>query len=97
MAYELCRTSWKPEVFKFYTGLSPETFEILYQMLGGDSELNLKYHFLPNTPKKERESEHTKRDKMFMTLMRLRRGLPLVDLSLLFNLSAATLGTIFYS
>jgi len=96
-SYEVCKL--QPENFKFNTGLSTDNFEILYEFLGGDEVCSrLKYQFAAKTPKtKPRILEHTPRDKLFITLVRLRRGLPLCDLKAAFRLSIGSLSTIFYT
>ena len=87
-----------PEEFQFYTSLSPDAFDILYELLGGEKELaGIKYRFDRKTPMKQIEYEHTNKGKLFITLVRLRRGLPLRDLKRCFHLSESTLSAIFYT
>ena len=57
----------------------------------------LTYRFAAKTPRIERENEHSPRDKLLITLVRLRRGKSLKGLKLDFGLSETTLSTIFYT
>ena len=60
-----------PNDFQFYTGLSLAAFEVLYEFLGGQEVCSkLKYNFAPQTPTRERYSEHSPKDKLFITLIR---------------------------
>ncbi|KAE8745463.1 hypothetical protein FOCC_FOCC007843 [Frankliniella occidentalis] len=75
--------------FRFYTGISQEVFEMIYQFLGGDEVCNkLKYEYDAKTPEREPFNwKLTAQDKLFLTLLRLRRGIPVRDLKVLFNIS----------
>lgn len=74
-----------PAEFEHYTGVTQDKFELLYDFFGGDAVCSrLKYKYNAKTPQKEVKSLLTPRDRMFMTLLRLRRGVPIGDLALLF-------------
>jgi len=86
--------------FRFVTGLSQEDFEVLYEFLGGDEVCeHLKYENDSKTPAKEMSklSRHTPRDRLFMTLVRIRRGVPLRDLGFLVNLSEGAVSRFCYT
>ncbi|XP_034231500.1 uncharacterized protein LOC117639733 [Thrips palmi] len=78
----------KPKDFKFFTGLTQEQFEIVYELCGGEEVCStLKYRYSRKSPKKAIVSNFTPRDRLFMTLIRLRRGIPLRDLSFVCGMS----------
>ncbi|KAE8740952.1 hypothetical protein FOCC_FOCC013526 [Frankliniella occidentalis] len=79
------RLTW--DQFKFYTGLTKTMFEILYTFLGREEVCgSLKYKYNDKTPKREQFiGDLFPKDKLFMTLLRLRRGIPVKDLGVLFN------------
>ena len=84
--------------FVHFTGVTKENFEVLYNVIGGDEICSLiKYNYDVSTPVKKFESLLPNRDRMFITLVRLRRGLPLRDLSYLFGISLKTASVIIYS
>ncbi|KAE8738530.1 hypothetical protein FOCC_FOCC015984 [Frankliniella occidentalis] len=96
-SYELCKSKGDKD-FLFYTGLTPDAFEILYNFLGGDEECeSLKYNFSRSTPKTTRESKYSQRDKLFMTLLRLRRGFTEKDMEIMFDHAGTYLGKICYT
>ncbi|KAK3929612.1 25-hydroxyvitamin D-1 alpha hydroxylase, mitochondrial [Frankliniella fusca] len=71
---------------------------MLYEYLGGDAVCTqLKYRYDRKTPTKFTDSELTPKDRLFMTLLRLRRGIPLRDLKLLFNISEMYASKIVYT
>lgn len=74
-----------------------EDFEVLYNFIGGFpviSQLQFKY----STAERQRlrPSKISCRDKLFMFLLRLRRGLPLEEMSIIFNCSVSWAGEICY-
>ncbi|KAK3925556.1 LOW QUALITY PROTEIN: putative pectinesterase/pectinesterase inhibitor 60 [Frankliniella fusca] len=91
-SYEQCKRRGDKDLL-FYTGLTPDGFEILYNFLGGDKECES----LKSTPKTTRESKFTPRDKLFMTLLRLRRGFPEKDMEIMFDHADMYLGRICYT
>ncbi|XP_026291788.1 uncharacterized protein LOC113216260 isoform X1 [Frankliniella occidentalis] len=88
LCYAKCK-KMKEVDFRFYTGISQEVFEMIYQFLGGDEVCNkLKYEYDAKTPEREPFNwKLTAQDKLFLTLLRLRRGIPVRDLKVLFNIS----------
>ncbi|KAK3909668.1 O-methyltransferase bfoE [Frankliniella fusca] len=86
--YEKCKHLSETD-FKFYTGITQTVFELLYDFLGGDEVCDkLKYEYKYSTPKRERfNSELTSKTKLFLTLLRLRRGIVGRDLKVLFNIT----------
>ncbi len=89
----------KEDEFKFYTGVTQTVFEILFDFLGGEEVCdNLKYEYGQKNPKLFREeTEFTSRDKLLMTLLRLRRGIPLKDISDLFFIEKSWASKVFYT
>lgn len=84
--------------FKFFTGISKETFEEIYLFIGGDEVCyNLKYRKRDGTPKKPRMSVLSPKERLFMTLVRLRRGIPLRDLAVIFGITLSFASTIVYT
>ncbi|KAK3931966.1 Endoribonuclease Dicer-like protein 1, partial [Frankliniella fusca] len=87
------------EDFRFYIGITQDVFEILYTFLGGDKICStLKYEFKRKTPRKKFfRRDMCAKDNLLLTLMRLRRGMPLSDLKLPFKLSISQISKIFYT
>lgn len=89
LCYEKCKRL-SEEDFRFYTGVSQDLFELLYEFLGGDAVCTkLKYTCNRKSPTKFTESQLSPKDRLFMTLLRFRRGIILRDLKILFNISEA--------
>lgn len=94
-SYERCKKSSK---FKFFTGLSVEDFNALFNLIGGAKVIRtLKLHYDQKTPVKLRETALTSEDKLFLFLLRLRRGMPLEEMSEIFNLSIGMISLLFYA
>ncbi|XP_052131100.1 uncharacterized protein LOC113217046 [Frankliniella occidentalis] len=95
--YQCWRLSEKK--FRFLTGVTQDNFEVLYQFLGGDEMAQiLKYYsYKKKTPTKPISSFLEPRDRLFMTLLRLRRGVPIVDLSHLFGIGVGSACAICYT
>ncbi|KAK3929472.1 2,3-bisphosphoglycerate-independent phosphoglycerate mutase [Frankliniella fusca] len=85
--------------FQFYTGISQSAFELLFEFLGGDEVCSkLKYSYSKNTPKRSiSKGDLSPKDKLLMTLLRLRRGIPLCDLRILFNISEGYASKVVYT
>jgi len=82
--------------FRRITGVSQGNFEALYSFLGGDEVCGrLKYKYSRGTPKALKSSLKP-RDRLLMTLLRLRRGFSIEDLALFFEVSISTVSTVFY-
>lgn len=96
-SYERAAAILKPEKFKKLCGLSPRHFEIVYELMGGDTTCwQLKQYYDRSTPTRfRRTAKITLRSKLFLTLMRMRRNYALFDCSLFFNLSEMYCGQIF--
>lgn len=99
--YERCSNGRK---FKFWTGLTKENFEVLYDMIGGEACVKyLKYNYKEDTPKKGKNNEKEEdlrlgyKDRLFLFLLRLRRGLPLEELSWLSGFSLSHTGEVCYA
>ncbi|XP_052129227.1 uncharacterized protein LOC127750780 [Frankliniella occidentalis] len=85
-SFETCRYNPK---FKFFTGLDVEEFLTLYELIGGDDTIStLKRKYTGRTPdsKKKRQQKLSSEDKLFMFLLRLRRGFTLEDIAEMFNI-----------
>lgn len=98
ICYGKCKTLPQGD-FKFYTGLPQPVFELLYDFLGGDKVCsNLKYVYSRSTPRRQQfQGDLFPKDKLLLTLLRLRRGIPLRDLGALFSISEAHASTIAYT
>ncbi|KAK3920429.1 Ryanodine receptor 1 [Frankliniella fusca] len=101
ISYEM--VSKKPEKeFRRLTGLSKHNFLVVYKFVGGDNMFDqMKYQYNSRTPnrrkKQKRPDRLTHHDRLLLTLMRLRRGFSIEDLALLFHVSSALIGDIFYA
>ncbi|XP_034241637.1 uncharacterized protein LOC117645492 [Thrips palmi] len=94
VSHKKCHKSRK---FEFFTGLNAADFEALYQFFGGnDCFLRLKLNYRIDTPKKLQQSRIGGRDRLMMFLLRLRRGLPLEELSFIFGISPSYAGELCY-
>ncbi|KAE8744178.1 hypothetical protein FOCC_FOCC009186 [Frankliniella occidentalis] len=85
--------------FTFFTGLSQDAFETLFWFLGGNEVCSkLKYGYTQKTPKRKQfQGFLYPKDKLFMTLLRLRRGTPLRDLKTLFGISEGYASRVVYT
>lgn len=93
-SYELCK--WSPK-FKFHTGLSTNDFHILYNLIGGDEAIRkLRLFYSEDSPVRLRPTKLSSEDKLFMFLFRLRRGLPLEEMSEIFSMSTEMIGELCY-
>ncbi len=87
--------SWSEPDFKYYTGLSTKSFDVLYKFLGGDKVCSkLKYYVNRSTPNRQCESTHSTKGLLLLTLVRLRRGYPERDMGKFFNLATSSISTI---
>ena len=89
-----------PKKFKFFTGLSTDSFDCLVTFLG-DTVNRLRYcgrktKFVTETPSKRRGRSRklSPNDQLFLTLIKLRRGYTNKDLSYFFELSTGYISTI---
>ncbi|XP_052132220.1 uncharacterized protein LOC127751939, partial [Frankliniella occidentalis] len=83
--------------FKFFTGISVDDFEALFNLTGGDDVIrNLKMKYAENTPKKAIATCMSGRDRLFMLLLRLRRGLPGEELKFCFGINSTYVYEICY-
>lgn len=87
------------EKFKYFTGLCPGEFEVMYNLLGGDSVCQqLKYRYDDKTPMKNYACiKVSLKSRLYLVLLRLRRGLSLQDISELMNISSSLTSAIFYT
>ncbi|KAK3920439.1 Ubiquitin carboxyl-terminal hydrolase 36 [Frankliniella fusca] len=85
--------------FRFFTGLTQENFCVLYKLLGGDDVFSkLKMDYKLSTPSKnEKKLKLPLQDRLFLTLIRLRRGTPLRDLGFVMGISQSQASEIFYA
>ncbi|KAE8743395.1 hypothetical protein FOCC_FOCC011000 [Frankliniella occidentalis] len=84
ISYEVCKSD---DRFQFFTGLSIDDFEALFNLIGGDDAIrSLKLKYSDTTPTKTIQSTLTSRDRLFMMLLRLRRGYPGEELGFLFGI-----------
>lgn len=88
VCYDRCKRLPEKD-FTFFCGINQYVFEVLFDFLGGEEVCSkLKYSYSRKTPKqKQFQGDMTSKDKLFMTLLRLRRGIPLRDLGMIFNVS----------
>ena len=92
--FDKCKNDKK---FKFFTGISVPDFLALYVFIGGDGVVrHLKLNYRLTTPKKILRSKLSGKDRLFMFLLRLRRGLPLEELAWIFGVSVAYVGEMCY-
>lgn len=89
----------KSDKFKFFTGLSIEDFNALFDLLGGNKTLSrLKHKYQSNDPTDRAGYGRVPCiDRLFLFLVRLRRGTPLEDLAYITNISHSYLGDILYT
>ncbi|KAK3918026.1 CCA-adding enzyme [Frankliniella fusca] len=94
--YKICARSH--DKFKFFTGLSVDNFQALFDFLGGDDTIKrLKMKYTQRTPRKfYTEAKMTSEDKLFMFLLRLRRGYPIADLAHIFGVSKEYCSRVLY-
>ncbi|KAE8740711.1 hypothetical protein FOCC_FOCC013767 [Frankliniella occidentalis] len=94
ISFEKCKSNKK---FKFWTGLSLEDFEILYNLIGGEEGIRkLKLHYAQNEPATLNETRMSARDRLFMFLLRMRRGLPEEELCELFGIGIGYVSELLY-
>lgn len=86
---------WTDDDFHYFTGVSRSAFEILYELVGGDTNKKMKYRTDAKTPQREVYASYSVRDKLFLTLVRLRRGYSLRDMRMFFNLPENHISNIF--
>ncbi|KAE8738880.1 hypothetical protein FOCC_FOCC015627 [Frankliniella occidentalis] len=98
LCYENCKLLPEEE-FRFYTGITQQVFEFLYEFLGGDEVCaRLKYDYMKKTPKRSQfQGDLFPKDKLFMTLLRIRRGFTLNDLKVMFKISESHASKICYT
>lgn len=95
VSYDKCKNHPK---FEFFTGFDNVRFDALYNFIGGEEVIQrLKLNYSLKTPVKVRKSKLTSKDKLFMFLLRLRRGLPLEELSFVFSISDPYVSAICYA
>lgn len=96
--YETC-VKMSEKKFKFFTGLSQYNFNVLFDLIGGDEAIKmLKYDYQPNTPKSTLPTrKFSSKNRLFLMLIRLRRGVPVEDLSYIFNISEPHVVRIYYA
>ncbi|KAK3913905.1 60 kDa chaperonin [Frankliniella fusca] len=96
VSFKTC--SRKPEVFKFFTGLSVDNFRAVYNLLGGDERIReLKMKYDQTTPKHFPSKRIlSSEDKLFMFLLRLRRGYPFEDLAYAFGIDRVYCSRVVY-
>ena len=83
---------WTEEDF---TGITRVSFSILYDMFEDDDAEHLKYRRSRKTPVKMHSSIQSVKNKLFMTLVRVRRGFSLTDMRMLFGLNEGSISDIF--
>ncbi|KAK3931103.1 Carbamoyl-phosphate synthase pyrimidine-specific large chain [Frankliniella fusca] len=93
ISFEKCKGNAR---FQFFTGLDIRDFEALFELLGGDNvirSLKQKYNLNDFDP---RYSKVSGRDRLFLFLIRLRRGVPLDDLAEITGIGRSYLGDLLY-
>ncbi|KAE8752352.1 hypothetical protein FOCC_FOCC000824 [Frankliniella occidentalis] len=95
-SYKTCVKN--PKKFKFFCGLSPYNFKVLYNLLGGHEKIkSLKVKYSQKTPKKfSTKTKLTSEDKLLLFLIRLRRGVPVIDLAYVFGIEKSQCASIVY-
>ncbi|KAK3929777.1 Ubiquitin carboxyl-terminal hydrolase 17-like protein B, partial [Frankliniella fusca] len=87
ISFDSCKTDPK---FKFFTGLSVEDFEALFNLIGGDDVIrHLKMKYSNTTPTKAIQTVLSSKDRLFMLLLRLRRGYPGEEIAFLFGIESS--------
>ncbi|KAE8738603.1 hypothetical protein FOCC_FOCC015917 [Frankliniella occidentalis] len=88
-----------PAEFRFFTGVTQANFSVLYKLLGGDDAFSkLKMEYKLSTPSKnENKLKLPLQDRLFLTLVRLRRGTPLKDLAFVMGIGKTQASEIFYA
>ncbi|KAK3924240.1 Protein ANTAGONIST OF LIKE HETEROCHROMATIN PROTEIN 1 [Frankliniella fusca] len=79
--------------------MSVTNFQALFEFLGGDNKIKmLKLEYYQKTPQRIRSVRKLSfEDKLFMFLLRLRRGYPIVDLAHVFGISKENCSKLLYS
>ncbi|KAK5641220.1 hypothetical protein RI129_009767 [Pyrocoelia pectoralis] len=84
--------------FEYFTGLSIEGFRALYNLLDPSVMPSLKYTVKARTPTKLKSLWHlSNEDKLCMTLIRIKKGYSLKELSIFYNISIAHVSRIFHT
>lgn len=84
-----------PGDFEYLTGISLEHFEVFLNFLGGERKCGrLKYRRDQLSPVKDPSTNLSVRDKLFLTLVLLRRGFTERDLGIMFGLSQGFVSSI---
>lgn len=96
LSYEMCIEDSKK--FKFYTGLMPEDFDIVWNFLGPPTESSLMIWHSQSQLQKRITVKQFKvlslKNQLFLTLVRLRCGFLLYDLSCRFGISISYISKI---
>ncbi|XP_052121427.1 uncharacterized protein LOC113209314 [Frankliniella occidentalis] len=87
ISFDSCKTDPR---FKFFTGLSVEDFDALFNLIGGDDVIrHLKMKYSETTPTKAIQTVLSSKDRLFMLLLRLRRGYPGEEIAFLFGIESS--------
>lgn len=86
---------WQDTKFKYFTGISRQAFNIILKLVGSEEAKTMKYRTTERTPQRQRYSSLSAAEKLFLTLVRLRRGFSLANMSTICSLPEATIGNIF--
>ncbi|XP_052128107.1 uncharacterized protein LOC127750446 [Frankliniella occidentalis] len=85
--------------FKFFTGLTQYHFNVLFDLIGGEEGIRqITYVYGQKTPR--RTLDHRKfssKNRLFMMLIRMRRGVPIIDLAHIFGIGKTQCGVICYA
>ncbi|KAK3918664.1 ATP-dependent helicase hrq1 [Frankliniella fusca] len=97
LTFEMIITSqkWSDFDFRYFTGLSKESFEVLYKFLGGNEVCSKLKYYRDQTPNRECGTTHTPKGCLLMTLVRLRRGYSETEMEKFFGLSDTSISCIF--
>lgn len=94
MSYETCVQN--EEEFRYFTGLTPGQFLVIYDLIGGDnvcSQLKYKGDNSPQTLRPKKKISF--RSRLFLVLVRMRRDLSLHDIAQLMGIGFSTASIIF--
>jgi hypothetical protein len=87
-------------MFRYFTGLIVEKFDFLYYHFLKESNMNfLKHSTEDGTPEKVNSisAKLSNADKLYITLMRLKRGFTLQEIAYFVNCNIRTISTIIHS
>lgn len=86
---------WSESDFIYFTSLSRASFDIVFNLFEDDGTDKIKYKRNRSTPSHSKPSIHSTKSKLFVTLVRLRRGFSLRDMKMMFGMSEQSISETF--